>query len=110
MRRRSVSELRELPPELREALAGELIGAGIEVTRAPSLGSRRLEGTIVDETQGMFRVRRRPDDRLIWVPKAGLEGVLLIEDRELPLRGDVLRIRPQDRTKRLLQAGPTRIR
>ncbi|MCL4308839.1 MAG: ribonuclease P protein subunit [Thermoplasmatales archaeon] len=105
-----MSDIRALPPELREALAGELIGAGIEIARAPSLGSRRLEGTIVDETQGMFRIRCRPDDRTIWVAKAGLEGTLLLEDRELPLRGDVLRIRPQDRTKRLLQAGPKRVR
>ncbi|MGI0054281.1 MAG: ribonuclease P protein subunit [Thermoplasmata archaeon] len=99
-----------LAPELREALAGELIGAGIEIHRAPGVAHLPIGGTIVDETLGMFEVRTHPHGRRRWYPKGGLEGTVLLGQGELPLNGDVLRYRPQDRTKRLLQAGPRRIR
>ena len=100
----------EGPLELREALAGEFIGSAVDLRTAPGVADLPLEGTIVDETQEMFEIETRPRGRTIWVAKAGLGGTIFREDRELPLNGDALRFRPQDRTKRLLQAGPRRPR
>ena len=99
-----------LDPEVARVLAGEILGAGIVIDHAPGVVPLPLEGTIVDETQEMFEIETRPRGRTIWVAKAGLGGTIFREDRELPLNGDALRFRPQDRTKRLLQAGPKRIR
>ncbi len=96
--------------EVRETLAGELVGATVEIREAPGLGTLPLEGTIVDESLGTFEVRLSPSGRRIRVAKQGLRGTIVVGERELPLNGEVLRMRPQDRTKRLLQAGPRRLR
>jgi RNase P/RNase MRP subunit p29 len=93
----------------REALAGELIGAPIEIDRSPNLG-RAVRGTIVDETLSTFSVRVPGRRRALRVPKTGLEGTVLLPAGELPLKGDSLRVRPEDRTKRLLSGGPRRFR
>jgi RNase P/RNase MRP subunit p29 len=93
----------------REALAGELIGASLGIDRSPTLG-RSVEGTIVDETLSTFRLRVPGRRRLLVVPKAGLEGTIGLAAGELPLKGDSLRVRPEDRTKRLLSGGPRRFR
>ena len=107
MSRRSRAELSR---GVSEALAGELIGAGIAVHEAPGVRPLPFEATIVDETQGTFELRLVPSGRRIRVAKEGLRGTLILGDRELPLNGEALRMRPQDRTKRLLQAGPMRSR
>jgi RNase P/RNase MRP subunit p29 len=93
----------------REALAGELLGAPIEVASAPGLG-RPLRGTIVDETLSTFLVRVPGRARPLRIPKAGLVGTIELPAGELPLRGETLRVRPEDRTKRLLTGGPRRLR
>ncbi len=93
----------------RESLAGELLGAPIEIASAPGLG-RALRGTIVDETLSTFLVRVPGRSRALRVPKAGLVGTIELPAGELPLRGDSLRVRPEDRTKRLLTGGPRRLR
>ncbi|HZY91383.1 MAG TPA: hypothetical protein VFG07_01210, partial [Thermoplasmata archaeon] len=62
-------------------------------------------GTLVDESLHLLHVRRDGDHRVIKVPKAGLSGAIFLGDRELPLSGDLLRVRPEDRTKRLLDRG-----
>lgn len=93
-----------------EALAGELVGATVEIREAPGLRPLPMEGTIVDETLGTFELRLAPSGRRVHVPKQGLRGTLVVGGREIPLNGEALRIRPQDRTKRLLQAGPRRPR
>jgi RNase P/RNase MRP subunit p29 len=93
----------------REALAGELIGAPIAI--APSRGiPRAIRGTVVDETLSTLLVRVEGRTRPMRVPKAGLEGTIVLASGELPLRGDALRHRPEDRTKRLLTGGPRRSR
>ncbi len=99
----------ELAPADRLALAGELIGASISVP-AGAGRTRALRGAIVDESLGTFVVRREHDGRLLRIPKPGLTGTLALGERELPLKGDLLRVRPEDRTKRLLAGGPRRIR
>jgi len=93
----------------REALAGELIGAAVDLPASPAL-QRPVRGTIVDETLSTFQVRLSGRSRTVRVPKHRLEGTIVLAAGELPLRGEVLRVRPEDRTKRLLAGGPRRFR
>ncbi len=97
-----------LAPVEREALAGELIGAAVEL-RAPGV-SGPVAGTVVDESLGTISVRLPGRSRPRRIPKVGLLGTILLEGREIPLSGEVLRVRPEDRTKRLLAGGPRRFR
>ncbi|HTP53610.1 MAG TPA: ribonuclease P protein subunit [Thermoplasmata archaeon] len=92
-----------------EALAGELIGASVLLPASPAR-ARPVAGTIVDESLSTFTVRAAGRRRTIVVPKPGLEGTIVLPGGELPLRGDGLRVRPEDRTKRLLAGGPRRFR
>jgi RNase P/RNase MRP subunit p29 len=94
---------------VREALAGELLGASVALPASPALAAP-VEGTIVDETLSTFVVRLAGRSRTVRVPKAGLEGTIVLGAGELPLRGEPLRVRPEDRTKRLLTGGPRRFR
>ncbi|HTZ61163.1 MAG TPA: ribonuclease P protein subunit [Thermoplasmata archaeon] len=93
----------------RDALAGELIGATVALP-ASRARAAPIDGTIVDETLSTFVVRVPGRARLVRVPKAGLEGTIVLDAGELPLRGELLRVRPEDRTKRLLTGGPRRFR
>lgn|GEM_PF-422671 len=92
-------------PEVRTALAGEILGAPVVVDAAPGLQHLPLRGTVVDESLHLLHIRRAGDDHIVKVPKAGLSGAIFLGDREVPLRGDLLRVRPEDRTKRLLVRG-----
>jgi RNase P/RNase MRP subunit p29 len=98
-----------LAPAERVALAGELIGASVSVPAGPG-HPVLLTGTIVDETLGTFVVRPQGRRRTVRIAKSGLTGTLGLAEQELPLRGDLLRVRPEDRTKRLLAGGPRRSR
>ncbi|MCI4350634.1 MAG: ribonuclease P protein subunit [Thermoplasmata archaeon] len=91
----------EPPPEF----AGELIGAPVRIERARGVAKLPITGTIVDETLRTLRVRPRGAERARILTKTGLEGTILLGGRELPLRGDLLRVRPEDRTKRLQMRG-----
>jgi RNase P/RNase MRP subunit p29 len=99
----------ELSRAQREALAGEIVGASVAIPAARALGGP-LEGTIVDETLSTLLVRVPGRARLVRVPKVGLEGTIVLGAGELPLSGELLRVRPEDRTKRLLSGGPRRNR
>ncbi len=93
----------------RTSLAGELLGASVVI--APGAGRPSpVSGTLVDESLSTFVVRLSGHARLRRFPKAGLTGRFLLSSGELPLRGDLLRVRPEDRTKRLLVGGPRRLR
>jgi RNase P/RNase MRP subunit p29 len=107
----SPHEIPSPPPRRveREALAGEIVGAPVRLR--PSRGiPRPVEGTIVDESLSTILVRVAGRTRPLRVPKTGLEGTVLLGGHELPLRGEFLRVRPEDRTKRLLTGGPRRFR
>jgi len=93
----------------REALAGELIGAHVTIDAGPGRAGP-IEGRIVDETLSTFSVRVAGRALPVRVPKAGLSGTVVLAGGELPLRGELLRVRPEDRTKRLLVGGPKRFR
>jgi len=99
----------ELSRAQREALAGELLGASVVLPASAALRAP-VEGTIVDETLSTFVVRVPGRARTVRVPKVGLEGTIVLGAGELPLRGDTLRVRSEDRTKRLLTGGPRRFR
>ncbi|MGA8542061.1 MAG: ribonuclease P protein subunit [Thermoplasmata archaeon] len=99
----------ELSRPEREALAGEILGASVAIPASPAL-REPVEGTIVDETLSTLLVRVPGRTRPLRVPKAGLEGTIVLPSGELPLRGELLRVRPEDRTKRLLSGGPRRNR
>ena len=88
-----------------EALAGELLGASIRIDRHPGLAGLPFSGTIVDESLSTFLIRGTGHRRARRVPKSGLVGEILLGERQLPLNGDTLRVRPEDRTKRLLGRG-----
>lgn len=87
------------------ALAGEILGASVVVEAAPGIRDLPLRGTIIDETLHLLVIRRTPDEKVVKVPKAGALGTVLLGRRELPLNGELLRVRPEDRTKRLLGRG-----
>jgi len=93
----------------REALAGELIGAAVDIPASAAL-RRPVRGTIVDESLSTFSIRVPGRSRTVCVAKNRLEGTIVLAAGELPLRGEVLRVRPEDRTKRLLAGGPRRFR
>jgi RNase P/RNase MRP subunit p29 len=92
----------------REALAGEILGASVSFPASPALRAP-VTGTLIDESLSTFTVRLRGTARAVRVPKAGLEGTIALASGELPLRGDTLRVRPEDRTKRLLAGGSRRL-
>jgi RNase P/RNase MRP subunit p29 len=92
----------------RLALAGEILGGSLEVTEAPGVRPLPFDGVLVDESFRMLTIRRVPDGRLIRIAKQGLVGRIDVGGRELPLRGELLRVRPEDRTKRLLGGGSRR--
>jgi len=87
------------------ALAGEILGAPIAIHRAPGLAQKHLEGTLVDETMNTFVVAPLGGGRALRIPKTGLEATLFLGGGQIPLKGDSLRVRPEDRTKRFAPRG-----
>jgi RNase P/RNase MRP subunit p29 len=85
-----------------DVLAGEILGAPVSIAH-PGLAAP-VRGTLVDETLGLFVVRL-PSGRTVRVAKSGAVGTISLGGREIPLSGDLLRVRPEDRTKRLSLRG-----
>jgi len=92
----------------RERFAGEILGASVSFPASTALRAP-VVGTLVDESLSTFTVRLTGTTRSVRVPKTGLEGTIALGSGELPLRGDSLRVRPEDRTKRLLAGGSRRM-
>jgi RNase P/RNase MRP subunit p29 len=86
-----------------DLLAGEILGAPVALHH-PGI-SGEVRGTLVDETLGLFVVRIA-SGRTLRVPKSGASGTISLGGREIPLNGDPLRVRPEDRTKRLSLRHP----
>jgi RNase P/RNase MRP subunit p29 len=85
-----------------DALAGEILGAPVVLSH-PGI-AKPVRGTLVDETLGLFVVRLA-SGRVVRVGKSGAVGTISLGGREIPLSGDQLRVRPEDRTKRLSLRG-----
>ena len=92
----------------REALAGEILGSPVSFPASPALRAP-VAGTLVDESLSTFVVRLAGSSRTVRLAKTGLEGTIALGSGELPLRGETLRVRPEDRTKRLLTGGSRRV-
>jgi RNase P/RNase MRP subunit p29 len=92
------------------ALLGEIIGLPVRITQAPGLGSLPWDGVVADETLHTLLIRRAGQSRLRRVPKNGLRAILVKDGDEVPLIGEVLRVRPEDRTKLLALGGRRRVR
>lgn len=103
-----VAPPRPLTPDEVAALRGEILGAGVVVEQAPGVVGLPWSGEIVDETLHTLLVRLPGRARPRRISKTGLSGTILLGGRQLPLRGDTLRVRPEDRTKRLSFSGRTR--
>ena len=102
---------RALPPARPSpALLGEIIGLPIRITQAPGLLPLPFDGVIADETMHLLLVRPRGRRRPRRIAKAGLVATVVKDGDELPLRGDGLRVRPEDRTKLLALGGRRRPR
>ena len=91
-------------------LLGEIIGLPIHITEAPGLRNLPWEGAIADETLHTLVIRRGSSRRLVRVPKAGLRARVLKDGDEVPILGEDLRVRPEDRTKLLALGGRRRSR
>jgi RNase P/RNase MRP subunit p29 len=91
----------------RLAYAGEILGAPVRIPAGAGL-ARPVEGIVVDESLALLYVRVPGRARPVRVPKAALAGTILLGGRELPLSGEPLRVRPEDRTKRVLAGGSRR--
>jgi RNase P/RNase MRP subunit p29 len=85
-----------------DVLAGEILGSDV-VLDHPGIPTT-VRGTLVDETLGLFVVRLA-SGRTVRVAKTGAVGTIVVDGREIPLSGDQLRVRPEDRTKRLSLRG-----
>ncbi|MFZ0830533.1 MAG: ribonuclease P protein subunit [Thermoplasmata archaeon] len=92
------------------ALLGEIIGLPVHITEAPGLRSLPWDGVVADETLHTLLIRRPGASRLRRVPKTGLRATLVKDGDEVSLIGEVLRVRPEDRTKLLALGGRRRFR
>jgi len=77
----------------------ELIGLRVAV-KSRHAGWDGLLGTVVDETKHTFLVETASGSELL-VPKAGQEFVFAVGDKRFAIRGDEIRFRPEDRTKKV---------
>lgn len=91
-------------------LLGEIIGLPVRILEAPGIQPLPMEGIIADETLHTLWVRRGGATRLRQVPKAGLRATVLKDGDEVPVIGEALRARPEDRTKLLALGGRRRFR
>ena len=77
----------------------ELIGLEVEV-RSAHAGWSGLSGKVVDETTHTFLVETASGSQLL-VPKSGQEFVFRVGEHRFVVRGDEIRFRPEDRTKKV---------
>lgn len=99
-----------IPEPVARALMREILGATLVVTRSPGLSELPVEGTVIDESLGLLTLRVPGRRRPLRIPKAGMQGTILLGEAQLPIRGDFLRMRPEDRTKRLAPRGRRGVR
>jgi RNase P/RNase MRP subunit p29 len=92
------------------ALLGEIIGLPVHITEAPGVQPLPLDGIVVDETLHTLLIRRPGASRPRRVAKNGLRALLVKDGDEVPLVGETLRVRPEDRTKLLALGGRRRVR
>jgi RNase P/RNase MRP subunit p29 len=92
------------------ALLGEIIGLPVHISEAPGIQFLPWDGVVADETLHTLLIRRTSGGRLRRVAKNGLRATLVKDGDEVALIGEVLRVRPEDRTKLLALGGRRRSR
>lgn len=91
-------------------LLGEIIGLPVHIAESPGIQGLPWEGVIADETLHTLVIRRNGSTRRLRIPKTGLRARLLKDGEEVPVLGEELRVRPEDRTKLLALGGRRRSR
>ena len=86
-------------------LMGEFIGQPMTVLSAPGVQPLPFRGRVVDESKEMFYLLPERASRARAVPKRGLRAEVMLGTDEIPLSGEALRVRPEDRVKRLAPRG-----
>jgi RNase P/RNase MRP subunit p29 len=97
-------------PSVSPALLGEIIGLPVRIIEAPGVQPLPLDGVVADETLHTLLIRRPGARRLRRIPKTGLRAVLVKDGDEIPVAGEILRVRPEDRTKLLALGARRRFR
>lgn len=83
----------------------EFIGLRVEVRSSSDPTIRGLAGTVLDESKNTVTIERL-DGRSVMVSKAGatfaftLPGTVIVD-----VKGDAIRVRPEDRIKRCRKGG-----
>ena len=81
---------------MKNILKMELIGVGIEVTDSRNKSEKGIEGTIIDETKNIFTIETSKG-----IKKVTKENItILLKEKGLKIRGDLLVGRPEDRIKK----------
>ena len=83
----------------RNLLQHEFIGLPVKVKESRAEGYLGLQGTVVDESKNMLEIDI--GKKRIKIPKVGNTFVFTIEGEPFEVDGSTIRIRSEDRTKRL---------
>jgi len=78
----------------------ELIDLGVYVSSSTDPNIQGVRGRIIDETMNTFRIEKTDGTR-IMVQKSKNVFDFEIDDQQITIRGDDLKVRPQDRIKKL---------
>ena len=77
----------------------ELIGLNAEVVKASNQNYIGVIGKIIDETKNTFIFATNGKQKII--PKKNIHIKIILNEKETILNGNMLTIRPHDRTKKL---------
>ncbi|MBI5225151.1 ribonuclease P protein subunit [Candidatus Micrarchaeota archaeon] len=87
---------RKLPKEEYGFLLEELIGQNLKIKRASSKDLQGIEGRVIDESKNSFLLETSKGKKRI--PK---KGSTFVFESHHEAKGNLLLIRPEDRTKKL---------
>ncbi|MFH1779978.1 MAG: ribonuclease P protein subunit [Candidatus Micrarchaeota archaeon] len=85
--------------DLNSFVLGEFIGEKLCIEHSSSKGLQGLKGIVLDETTNAFLIETSKGRKL--VPKKG--SVFLFPKHGVKVKGTLLIMRPEDRTKKLLK-------
>jgi RNase P/RNase MRP subunit p29 len=76
----------------------EFIGLYVEVEEHPDDNKEDISGEVLDETRDMLRIGDR------WVEKKGTVFLFELDEKEVRIKGDIIKKRPEDRVKMKLRS------
>jgi len=83
----------------RNILQHEFIGLQVSISKSRAEGYIGLQGTVIDESKNMLVIEL--EKKRIQIPKAGNTFVFQLKGGPFVVDGNTIRIRSEDRTKRL---------